>query len=150
MDPRLCCHFHRDRPATYVAAQHTGGDEDRPATWVPICDEHVATWYEDVPADEWLPIFPLAGLPVVEAQVVQRVEVLHERDPDSECNVRIWIDGVEAKVDYVDIDPGRGYTYEDWDESRDCARSKLGRSDPFREAVDQAYADGRENKYITD
>jgi hypothetical protein len=59
-DPRLCCEF-CDEPtrATMLAPQHTGGDVDRPAHWVPVCDEHFANWYADVGEDERLPVFVL-------------------------------------------------------------------------------------------
>ena len=47
------------------------------------------------------------------------VEVLHERDPDGTCKVRVWLDDVEvddAAVELVvcDVDPGRGWDREDW------------------------------------
>lgn len=58
-DPRLCCKFHRDRPAKYLAPQHVGGDEGIPAMWVPVCEDHIANWYDLFPGDERLPIFAL-------------------------------------------------------------------------------------------
>jgi hypothetical protein len=46
------------------------------------------------------------------------IEVLHARLEDTECAVEVWIDGVEVKSGniVVDVDPGRGYTREEWDE----------------------------------
>jgi hypothetical protein len=61
-DPRLCCEFHHDRPATHLAPRHKGGDVDVPCEYTPICAEHVEDWREDVDADEALPIFDLTAL----------------------------------------------------------------------------------------
>ena len=37
------------------------------------------------------------------------IEILHVRNPDGDCTVRVFVDGVEAPADeFEDIDPGRG------------------------------------------
>lgn len=64
-DPRLDCKFclkfaDKAVPATTLAPQHDGGDEDRPAIWVPVCDPHFSTWYDGEPEDRHLPSFKLA------------------------------------------------------------------------------------------
>ena len=60
-DPRMCCKFcfKEDRlvPAIFLAPHHDGGDVDRPANWVPICDDHAQTWYDDTTEEEKLPMF---------------------------------------------------------------------------------------------
>ena len=64
------------------------------------------------------------------------VEVLHERDPDGTCKVRVWLDDVEvddAAVELVvcDVDPGRGWDREDWDAEVELAATSttsLGRA----------------------
>lgn len=47
------------------------------------------------------------------------VTVLHVRDPDGACSVRLFnAEGFEFDdFDVVDVDAGRGYTVEDWEES---------------------------------
>lgn len=47
------------------------------------------------------------------------VQLIHGRDPDSECGITVFIDDVQIPFDQVeteDIDPGRGYLRADWDE----------------------------------
>lgn len=80
---------------------------------------------------------------------MSRIEILHVRDPDSACEVRVWVDGVETTdFEHEDIDPGRGYVREDWQESRDHAAAQTNRSEPYRDAVDDAYAIGAESEHI--
>ncbi len=62
LDPRLCCKFCLNWESKYVSAtriapQHTGGDEDIPATWVPVCEEHYKDWDEGVADDDTLPSY---------------------------------------------------------------------------------------------
>lgn len=56
-----------------------------------------------------------------------KIQIIHSRDPDSECFHRIFVDDVELKhwagtlpdgvtVEIEDLDPGRGYDDADWDE----------------------------------
>lgn len=80
-----------------------------------------------------------------------KVTILHVRDPDSACDVRVFIDGVEQDwqdIGIVDVDAGRGYTLEDWNESRAWAK-KMPES-ALRDAVIEAYGDPPGAKYIDD
>lgn len=46
-----------------------------------------------------------------------KVQIIHSRDPDSECGLRVFVDDVETNdFSYDDLDPGRGWTDEDWEE----------------------------------
>lgn len=95
-DPRLYCMFcwtnhGSPEPATVVAPQHTGGDTDKPAAWVPVCDTHFENWYDDVDADERLPAFRLVPDPVVltlaEAQAVDAMisyRIDHDEDVEAD------------------------------------------------------------------
>lgn len=60
-DPRLTCEICRE-PSIALAPRHTGGDVDVPAHWVPVCQRHLDTWFEDVTPDERLPVIPRFGL----------------------------------------------------------------------------------------
>jgi hypothetical protein len=77
------------------------------------------------------------------------IEILHVRDPDGRCIVRVWIDGVETSSElYHDIDPGRGHLAEEWEEAHREAIVDPQLSDPYRRAVDEAYTAMRLNKYV--
>ena len=78
------------------------------------------------------------------------IEILHERDPDYECNITVWIDGVEVEADIVDVDPGRGYEREEWAESAEYHANVPTRSAAFKDAIAGAYDLASESKYITD
>lgn len=56
-----------------------------------------------------------------------RVEILHVRDPDSECGLSVWIDGAPVEFALEDIDPGRGHIRSEWD--RQQVHSKIGAPD---------------------
>lgn len=50
MDCRFCVRMQwRRKDATKLAPQFDGGDPDRPAIWVPVCDDHFAEWYKGAP-----------------------------------------------------------------------------------------------------
>lgn len=67
------------------------------------------------------------------------IEILHTRDPDGDCSVEIWVDGEEVKDFYVeDIDPGRGYDDDTWEENIEDART-VNTSPAFKAAVLEAY-----------
>jgi len=69
------------------------------------------------------------------------VQIIHYRDPDSDCNLRVWIDGVEV-TDFTveDMDPGRGYEQESYDEQVENAKTIDG---AFGEAVVSTLTDAR-------
>lgn len=77
-----------------------------------------------------------------------RLEILHERDPDYPCDVTVWLDGERVDFDYVEIDPGRGYTADDWESYREAEVAVPARSPAFRAAVDEAFDRGSESKYV--
>jgi len=85
-----------------------------------------------------------------DAAATPRIEILHERDLDSECAVRVWVDGVEVTDDVhvEDLDPGRGWLAADWDENHRDALQRPDLSESYRAAVDQAYSAGRKSKYV--
>lgn len=83
-----------------------------------------------------------------------QVEVIHSRDPDSECGIQIWVDGErmpDAQVYVADLDPGSsGPALSEWDEQTD----EIGRDERltpgFREAVVEERDAFRESSWITD
>lgn len=76
------------------------------------------------------------------------VEVLHQRDPDEGCDITVWVNGIKHDAEIDDIDPGRGYDVDDWDEQTDELRARPGLSDAFRSAAVAARVDARSSKYI--
>jgi hypothetical protein len=80
-----------------------------------------------------------------------KLEILHQREPDDECSVRVWVNRVElTDFTYDDIDPGRGHIAEEWDETHRAAIANPDLSESYRAALDQAYTAGRESKYVED
>jgi len=79
-----------------------------------------------------------------------KVEVLHYRDPDSSCDITVWIDGKLVDCTVEDIDPGRGYMMSDWEERIRDNRENTTYSEPFRQAVDEALEAASGSKYIED
>lgn len=81
-----------------------------------------------------------------------KIEILHQRDPDSACEVRVFIDGTEiddSGVDYVSIDPGAGWDGADWDESAEWDTApERNRSESFSNAISEAYDEGKESPYV--
>lgn len=78
-----------------------------------------------------------------------KITILHVRDPDGACNVTVFVDGVEQnwqEVDMVDIDAGRGYTLEDWEEN--IAWAEQMPASPLRDAVLEAYGNPPGSEYI--
>lgn len=73
--------------------------------------------------------------------------VLHVRDPDGACSIRLFADGDEEFEDFdvIDVDAGRGYTAEDWAENLQWAQDLM--PGELREATLAAYGDppGAEN-----
>jgi hypothetical protein len=48
-----------------------------------------------------------------------KIQIIHSRDPDSECSITVYIDGVRRDdVEVEDIDPGAGYEPEDYEPRR--------------------------------
>jgi hypothetical protein len=62
-----------------------------------------------------------------------KVEIVHGRDPDSECEITVFVDGERVSDVYVeDIDPGRGYDRSTWDERIADMRDNANLTEGFR------------------
>lgn len=75
------------------------------------------------------------------------IEVLHIRDPDYECYMRVWVDGKEvppSAISIEDIDPGRGYDAETWEERIEEARVDTS---PFGQACLAALEANKDSKW---
>lgn len=80
-----------------------------------------------------------------------KVEIIHGRDPDSECGIDVYVDGVRVTQFYLeDIDPGRGHTRQSWDENTEALRENTTLSPAFREAAIAAREEFGDSKYIED
>lgn len=61
-----------------------------------------------------------------------RIDIIHFRDPDSECDHQVYLNGVRLGRDQVgveDIDPGRGYEREDYESRLEAAQEAVARPD---------------------
>lgn len=48
-----------------------------------------------------------------------RIDIIHMRDPDSSCDVTVYVDGVSsADVKIHSFDPGAGYNMDEFEEQR--------------------------------
>jgi hypothetical protein len=77
------------------------------------------------------------------------ITVLVVRDPDGGNDIQIWNGNVEITQDchVVEVDPGRGYDYENWLEMCTADVDATQHSIPQR-AVLEAYLDPPGTKYI--
>lgn len=60
-----------------------------------------------------------------------RIDVVHMRDPDSECSLEVYLNGVRVTHETWDFDPGRGYEIGEADEDH---RAMLETAPPFLRA----------------
>jgi hypothetical protein len=83
-----------------------------------------------------------------------KVFVVHQRDPDFDCSIRVFLDGQEVEdfdLNLYDVDPGRGYTREDWQQSReDDLESARKAGAGVWLAVRDAYDAASDSDHITD
>ncbi len=82
------------------------------------------------------------------------IEIFHGRDLDSACDIIVFVNGERfdsGAIDIVDIDPGRGYTAEDWTEMQEYDMSpERERSEAFRDAIAEGYSWASDSIYIED
>ena len=80
-----------------------------------------------------------------------KIEILHDRNPDADCELTVFVDGVEFNDFLVaDVDPGKGYTLEDWRETTEFHRTQPGLSDEFRREIVAVRDLAEESEFITD
>jgi hypothetical protein len=94
-------------------------------------------------------------LPPVFERTLPRVEILHERDPDSSCDVSLYLDGrliTYKDTSYVEesVDPGAGGSLSDWNEHIAVLEADEGLSEAFRTAAVEANNRGAESPYLDD
>lgn len=78
-----------------------------------------------------------------------KIEILHGRDPDSSCDMDVYVDGVRVEhVTVESIDPGAGYEVEMWDEHTDWVEAQEDYSPAFRQAVVAERQEARSSDYV--
>lgn len=76
-----------------------------------------------------------------------KVEVFHDRDPDSACGITVYIDGKLVEHTEYSIDPGAGHEFRDYAESLagEVASASAGLRDRIYEsavaALDSPYVE---------
>jgi len=78
--------------------------------------------------------------------MAETVEVIHYRDPDSSCEMYVFVDGAKVSLREVTIDPGAGYSRSDWDEHRAESLDRL--SPKAQEVATRWFDSAEESKYI--
>lgn len=79
------------------------------------------------------------------------IEILVVRDPDSDNQIEVWLDGDKlawAEYTLIEVDAGRGYDYADWLDNVRHVLADPVMSTGFHAAVEAAYADPPGKKYI--
>jgi hypothetical protein len=69
-----------------------------------------------------------------------RVEVVNDRDPDGDVTTTVFVDGVEVPEPHLHVhtvDPGAGWTYDDWQRATQDVTSDVTLTEAFRETVVQ-------------
>jgi hypothetical protein len=78
-----------------------------------------------------------------------RIEILHGRDPDSSCELTVFIDGVPTNDwSEIDVDPGAGHDRESWQERIDDTRADEHLTPGFREAAARELEGALDSPYI--
>ena len=78
-----------------------------------------------------------------------KIEILHHRDPDASCVLRVFVDGVEIQEYTVeDIDPGAGYEADEWDERIADVKDTPTYSPAFAAATLETLGDASDSPYI--
>lgn len=75
---------------------------------------------------------------------IEKITVVHVRDPDSDCSIELFDqdgDRIPVDVSVIDVDPGRGYDVEDWDENTEWYRQNLPAGSALQAAALEAYGD---------
>lgn len=78
------------------------------------------------------------------------IEVLHGRDPDYECGITVYVNGIETQCDVEDIDPGRGWTRSQWSQRIAEAHRPDSRTPAFHDSVLRHLEQFASNRYITE
>lgn len=90
----------------------------------------------------------LRKMPVSEE--LMKIELLHMRDPDSECSNQLYIDGKEI-MSFVEesIDPGAGWTAAEWEERAKETSEITSYSPEFKKQVLLGLGESNDSPYIT-
>ena len=82
--------------------------------------------------------------------------ITHGRDPDSDCEVQLLVIDDEGNittpvVGVFDVDPGRGYTREDWDETTryDVETARKFGGDALAERIQQMRDGYGDSEFVT-
>ena len=70
-----------------------------------------------------------------------RIDIVHQRDPDSECGIEVYVDGQPVDVNLWGFDPGAGYEMAEFDAMRDADIASA--PEFLRPVLAKAYADMR-------
>jgi hypothetical protein len=82
---------------------------------------------------------------------MSKIELIHYRDPDSPCEIAVFLDGVrvpDSQLNQVSLDPGAGYSREEWEAMRmeDIATLSLSAA----QLAWSWFKSASESKYIED
>jgi hypothetical protein len=79
-----------------------------------------------------------------------KIEVLHERDPDSSCDISVYLDGVLARTTEQSVDPGAGGSRADWAQHTANVEADETLTPAFRAASVEALNRHADSQYLDD
>lgn len=103
IDARTECWFCPGVQAVALAPRHTGGDEDEPAHWIPVCEEHLARWHDEVDAHERLPIIPRWGVGLSKEHAEAIYAAICEDTGEMRDSVNQEVDGLADALDSLQV-----------------------------------------------
>lgn len=75
-----------------------------------------------------------------------KVEVFHDRDPDSACGITVYIDGKLVEHNEYSIDPGAGHEFREYAEY--LAREVSSASEGLRDLIYESAVAALESSYV--
>jgi hypothetical protein len=79
---------------------------------------------------------------------MSKIELIHYRDPDAECDHALFIDGVKVEFAYTSMDPGAGWERSQWNEHVNQSLAEL--SPAAREFAEGWFESASESEHIDD
>ncbi|AMS01069.1 hypothetical protein SEA_ARCHERNM_75 [Mycobacterium phage ArcherNM] len=71
-----------------------------------------------------------------------RIDIIHDRDPDSACDLTVYVDGEKVEFHEWSFDPGAGMDMDDYDE--EAVEAVKAAPDFLKPVLAQIYEDRRD------
>lgn len=78
----------------------------------------------------------------------RKVEILHDRDPDSSCTHEVFLDGAPIRAVIESTDPGAGQAQSDWEEELHALAADTTMSPAARNAALDSHSASFDSDYV--